>query len=488
MISTGETAIRRALVQENPWWADPKWKPMETEFERSYLNPFCDIALNLNIKRSPILMGPRQVGKTVMMKQLIHRAVSGKKPDFRPNRVFFASLDTPVYSNTPLDRLIGLFEAETGCKPDAKRLVIFDEIQYLEDWERHLKVLTDRHRNTKFIASGSAAAALKRKSIESGAGRFTDFFLPALTFVEFLEFAKWPKAVSFRGGVPKVIDIAELNKAFMDYLNYGGYPEAVLNPEIRKGHRQHIGRDIIDKVLLRDLPSLYGIGKPQELNRLLSMIAWNTGREMSVETLSQDSGVSKPTLMRYLEYLEAAMLVKRIRRVDDSNTTYKRDRNFKIYLTSPSLRAALFGPVTEDEPDRLGHLVENALFAQFFHTSITEHIYYARWKSGRAFREVDMVLLDAQMKNPILALEIKWSERPTDHPEELSGLVEYCKKNPRIGEGVYVTTKTHMDPLTFEEVEIRCHPCAVSCILWARMALDPMMNINNLPGIPLPPA
>ncbi|MBS0351440.1 MAG: AAA family ATPase [Proteobacteria bacterium] len=63
--------------------------------------------------------------------------------------------------------------------------VFFDEIQYLKNWEVHLKNLVDVHRQVKFVASGSAAA-LRRKSQESGAGRFTDFILPPLTFAEYL--------------------------------------------------------------------------------------------------------------------------------------------------------------------------------------------------------------------------------------------------------------------------------------------------------------
>lgn len=59
--------------------------------------------------------------------------------------------------------------------------MFFDEIQYLKSWEVHLKALVDRYPNLKFVASGSAAAALRLKSNESGAGRFTEFLLPPLT-------------------------------------------------------------------------------------------------------------------------------------------------------------------------------------------------------------------------------------------------------------------------------------------------------------------
>lgn len=79
---------------------------------------------------------------------------------------------------------------------------------------------------------------------------------------------------------------------------------------------RYIGADIIEKVLLRDLPSLYGIQDVQELNALFTTLAFNTAGELSLEGLSQDSGVSKPTLKRYLEYLEAAFLIKVVHRID----------------------------------------------------------------------------------------------------------------------------------------------------------------------------
>lgn len=93
-------------------------------------------------------------------------------------------------------------------------------------------------------------------------------------------------------------------------MNFGGYPEAVFSETVRKNPRRYIKSDIIDKVLLRDLPSLYGIADVQELNSLFNTVAYNSAQEISVEDLSQSSGVSKPTIAKYLEYLEAAFLIK----------------------------------------------------------------------------------------------------------------------------------------------------------------------------------
>jgi hypothetical protein len=143
-------------------------------------------------------------------------------------------------------------------------------------------------------------------------------------------------------------DIAQLNENFVHYLNFGGYPEAVFSETIRQDPGQYIKSDIIDKVLLRDLPSLYGISDIQELNRLFTTLTYNSGNEVSLEGLSQSSGVSKNTIKRYLEYLEAAFLIRRVERIDQNAKKFKRAVCFKVYLTNPSMRAALFGQLDAD--------------------------------------------------------------------------------------------------------------------------------------------
>ncbi|MDC6684894.1 AAA family ATPase, partial [Leclercia adecarboxylata] len=127
-------------------------------------------------------------------------------------------------------------------------------IQYLRDWEVHLKSLVDSFPHIRFVVSGSAAAALRLKSRESGAGRFTEFLLPPLTFAEYLDFIKRESELIDFSATPVVVttNIDELNRELINYLNYGGYPEAVFNKIIREESNRFIKNDIIDKVLMRD--------------------------------------------------------------------------------------------------------------------------------------------------------------------------------------------------------------------------------------------
>lgn len=471
MLQISETDIRRSLEQDNPWWQTGKVpQDVPKNHVRSYFEAFETLALNWDVRRSVILLGPRRVGKTVMLRQLVERLLGS---GFPAKSICFASIDTPTYSGLGLEHLLALFATATSVNPGDRRVVIFDEIQYLKDWEVHLKVLTDKFPATRFIASGSAAAALRLKSQESGAGRFTDFYLPPLTFAEFLSFTRQETKLIVEKAVSKrysTSNIEALNACFIQHLNFGGYPEAVLNPNIQQDLRRYLGRDIVDKVLLRDLPSLYGIEDIQELNRLFATIAYNTGQEVSMEKLSQSSNVAKNTIKRYLDYLEAAFLIVRVRRTDDNARSFQRERNFKVYLTNPSMRAALYAPVSEGD-QAIGALVETAIFSQWFHSEIFRNIRYARWKEGRKDCEVDLVCTHPSTLGLSWAYEVKWSDRIVDHPEEISSLVSLAKKHPNLRVGV--TSKTLSRDVVIDGVPVRYFPCALHCYQIGRNNISP---------------
>lgn len=237
----------------------------------------------------------------------------------------------------------------------------------------------------------------------------------------------------------------------------------MLNTDVQSNISRYLGRDIIDKVLLRDLPSLYGIEDIQELNRLFSTLAYNTGQEISPSALAQQSGVHSKTISRYLEYLEAAFLIVRVQRVDESARTFQRVRNFKVYLTNPSMRAALFSPVHEDD-EAMGGLAETAIFSQWIHSDQISYIHYARWKSGRTEREVDLVKVNPANFKPVWAYEIKWSDRFIDQPGELRGLVEFSKRNPSHSLPLGATTRTVQGRESeVDGVLIKHFPCALHC-------------------------
>jgi predicted AAA+ superfamily ATPase len=431
--------VDKRLSFDNPWWDDSEAQDRIYGDlpKRSYFLPFLALVKNREVRRAIILMGPRRVGKTVILHQTINQLL---KEGTEGKTILFLSMETPIYTDTPLETFVRRFQERFGHPADRQLTIFFDEIQYLRDWEVHLKSLVDSFPHIRFVVSGSAAAALRLKSRESGAGRFTEFLLPPLTFAEYLDFIKREEELVLipSEGMAKAKDIDALNREFINYLNYGGYPEAVINKTVRDESNRFIKNDIIDKVLMRDLPQLYGIRDIQELNRLFTTLAYNTGNEITLEALSQSSGVSKTTLSRYLEYLEAAFLIRRVHRIDQNARHFQRATSFKVYLTNPSMRAALFGYLAEDD-QTMGSLAETALFAQWFHDSdVIDQIYYARWGNG----EIDMVFLDQATQKPLWATEVKWSDRPAKDPKQLRHLEAFMEKHPGL-EFCEVTTRTY---------------------------------------------
>jgi predicted AAA+ superfamily ATPase len=449
-LNFSEEQIIEKIRFENPWWKtnsiDEYYNGM---LRRPYFNLFKPLVFETTIRRAVVLMGPRRVGKSVMLFHTIQELIN---TGVKPTKIAYVSVETPIYSNIPLERLFKLCCKAAG-EDEKGFFMFFDEIQYLPNWELHLKSLVDAYLYSKFVVSGSAAAALKLKSNESGAGRFTDFFLPAVNFYEFLKLRQINEAV--------LNDKNMLNEYFVEYINFGGYPEVIFSSALQSKAGRYLRNDIVDKVLLRDLPSLYGIRDVQELNRLFNVLAYNSGNEISMETLNKTSGIDKQTMKKYLEYLETAFLIKVIHRIDINSKRFKREYFFKAYLTNPSLRSALFAPLSFVNDDKMiGNMIETTVFSQV-HNNV---LHYARWNTG----EVDFILPDKNFM-PAFTLEIKWSNRYFHSPAELKSLLHYATKNNL--KRVFVTTINKTGECKINDVEITFVPVAVLCFLMGAIAI-----------------
>jgi predicted AAA+ superfamily ATPase len=201
------------------------------------------------------------------------------------------------------------------------------------------------------------------------------------------------------------------------------------------------------------------------------------GNEVSLEQLSQTSGVSKTTLSRYLEYLEAAFLIRRVYRIDQNARRFKRATSFKVYLTNPSMRAALFGSSADDD-QAMGALAETALYSQYFHNaSIVENLHYARWPSG----EIDLVLLDQSTQKPQWATEVKWSDRPATDKRLLRHLASFRGNNPAL-ESFEITTKTiHRTGTLPDGTPLEFVPTAIAVYDVGQFALKLKRLKNHIP-------
>lgn len=474
-------AIQEYLADTNPWWIHGRG--IDTELQnwpkRAYFPALMQLIRSTEVRRATVLIGPRRVGKTVMLTQAIQSLLDDGVPG---SHIMLAQMDVPLFAGQSLDSLVRIFLELHRHKPDTlpqPLYLLFDEIQYLKDWETHLKVLVDTYKNIRFVATGSAAATLRMKSRESGAGRFSDFILPPLTFAEYLDFCGQGHLVQdiaepdASKPLYHTADIAALNEEFVNYLNYGGFPEAVMNPAVRQDPRRYLRQDIVDKVLQKDLPSLFGISDTQELNRFFNVLAYNTGQEVSPQKLYEATGLGKIKINEYLEYLEAAFLIRRVQRLDNSANRLQRATSYKIYLTNPSIRAALFGIARADDA-AMGGLVETAIWSQWLHSTDTmTNLHYARWRKGRTDYEVDLVGLHPATQKPRFAVEIKWSDRAALDPEgELKGLGLLLGEHSLARQAVVTTRSTWAQIMLSGQHAIELVPSSLHCYTIARNLLS----------------
>jgi uncharacterized protein len=461
--------IQERIRFENDWW---QHSVIPTDYDdmsrREYFQLFYELVRERTINRAVILMWPRRVGKTVML----YHTVAGLIQDgVDPQKILLITVENPIYNWLSLEELFEQGRLANDKEDTHSWYVIFDEIQYLKDWEVQLKTLVDDHRTCKFIASWSAAATLKMKSTESGAGRFTDFTLPPLTFHEYIHM-QWLQNLIIAKERPEgyitytTKYINDLNSHFMDYINYGWYPEMVFSPIIRKNPQRFIKQDIVDKVLLRDLPSLYGISDVQELNSFFTTLCYQSWNECSLEQLSKQSWVNKVTIKKYIGYLESAFLIHQVKKINQNGKIFQRDTFFKIYLTNPSLRSALFTPIQPSD-SHIWAMVETAVFAQWLHRDWMQP-YYARWTENRG-GEVDLVFLNAYLK-PATAVEVKWSDRFFERPEELVSLYKFVTENSL--STALVTTMTAEWIRMYNGIQIEYMPTALYAYTVGRRTME----------------
>lgn len=452
--------IQRRVIRDNPWWSSKSTKGLRWRdlTRRDYFKTFYKISTNTTVKRSTVLLGPRRVGKTVMLHHFIYQLID---KGINPKNVLYLSIDAPVYSNIALEKMLLIFQGINKISDDELCYVIFDEVQYLKDWETHLKDLTDAYPNVKFIVSGSAASALRLKSRESGAGRFSDFMLPPLTFLEFTKFVgKLDSCVNFSGDYYDLKDIEELNKCFINYINYGGFPEVALDDYIQANLDAFIKSDIVDKVLLKDLPNLHGITNTQDLNNIFKLLAYNNGQEVGLEAIAKQSQIQKVHIKNFIEYLDSAFLISQHDKLPTSGKQLVRKRNFKVFLTNPSMRAALFSPVDPADSTTIGHLAEAAILSQWDHLSRSLQNYYYRDPAGN---EVDIVGQDAGTLRPTRPVEVKWSDSTVRNPKSsLKGLI-YLLNKYDLKQGI-VTSKTIRQTVVIDNRKILVIPTSLYCL------------------------
>lgn len=409
--------ILKVLSAYNPWWKTGTINPALTKTYKRFA--FYEAMKRLeqtDIKRTVVLTGTRRVGKTTIQYQMIEALL---KKGVNPQQIVFISLDHPMLKLSAFNEILDCYHE--NIYPNQDVYYFFDEIQYAADWDRWLKTIYDMQPETNIVATGSASPALIKGSSESGAGRWSVISVPTMSFYEYCELIgvtapdleKNLKISSFLNldrieQTEIMLKLAEVQKHFARYLQIGGFPElALANDDIMA--QQTMREDVVDKVLKRDLPSLYNIRNSTELERIFLYLCNVSSEIVSIEALAKElQGVSRPTVENYIKYLESANLIYQSWPVDmDGKKPLKASP--KIYIADAAIRnAVLMNSDVLTDPTEMGKIVETAVYkhvAAFYYQKATSVGYY---RGGRKDKEIDIVVEYPQIKN--ILIEVKYRE------------------------------------------------------------------------------
>lgn len=315
--------------------------------KRTILN---DLEAHLSKPEMTVLIGPRQVGKTYLMKQMMQNLQRDG------SKTLFLSLDSEEDRQkfTSQHKLIEYLKLNFG---NERGFVFIDEIQKKVDAGVFLKGIYDLGLPYKMILSGSGSLDLKAKIKESMAGRKRVFEIEPISFVEFVNYKteyRYESKLEMFFRIEKTKSLSLLN----EYMIFGGYPKVILSSGVdeKKAEIQEIYSSYIDK----DITNLLRVDKPNSVSDLLKVLASQIGSMVNISELASTVGVSAKTIDNYLWYLEETYIIKKI-------TPFFRNVRSEItkspiyYFTDLGLRNYLLGffGLTQLSPEITGHLFEN---------------------------------------------------------------------------------------------------------------------------------
>lgn len=362
-----------------------------------------------------VLVGPRQVGKTSLVKHL---------SDKLPNQTIYLDLEN-------VDDFNKLTNPSLFLSNFKDHTVILDEVQRYPSLFPLLRSLIDQYRTAgRFILLGSASPELIRDTSESLAGRVSYFELQPFSYNEL------PEPVNYN-----------------QHWLRGGFPESLFAKDdiLSLDWRENFIRSYLE----RDLPLLGLKADPMLIRRLWSMIAHLNGQMLNLSSLSNSLNISAPTVRRYIDFLESAFLIRRLSPWF-INTKKRLVKTPKIYLRDTGLLHALLRIQSIEQLQ--GHPSLGSSWEAYILQEIKcrlpsrSDIYFYRTHEGT---EADIVI--TMQGIPKILLEIKYSSTPKpgkgfyisqkDLMVEKSFIICPVEKGYPLAKGISVLSHNELDKI-----------------------------------------
>jgi predicted AAA+ superfamily ATPase len=328
-------------------------------------------------QKAIIVLGPRQVGKTTLLKDLA----------FDPNDILWMNADEIDVQQRLSEVSSGSFKALLG----KKKIFIIDEAQRIENIGLKLKLITDNLPDIQVIATGSSSFDLANRVNEPLTGRKWEYNLFPLSYQELVE---------HHGMLTE-------NRLLEHRLVYGYYPEVVSNP----GEEEERLKLICHSYLYKDVLLWERLHKSDKLVRLLQALAHQIGSQVSFNELAEICSIDPKTVEKYINLLEQAFVIFRLPSFS-RNLRNELKSSRKIYFYDNGIRNAIinnFNPMTLRSD--VGFLWENFLVSE----RLKFNSYHLLNKNSFFWRTVNQQEIDLieEYGGQLHAYEFKWNTKKT---------------------------------------------------------------------------
>ena len=348
----------------------------------------------LNKRKVLVLTGARQVGKTTLLKDL-----------FEGQQMLWLNGDDPAV-RTRLDNisLSGIKDLVGGYQ-----IVVIDEVQRILNPGILLKMMIDNFPEVQFVATGSSALEISDKVFEPLTGRHILFHLYPFAQAE----------------IYLTKSAFELEQQIPFHLRFGSYPDVVINPL----DAETLLKNLAGQYLYKDVLIWKDIRKPELLDKLLKLLAYQVSSEVSINELANALKVKSETVENYIDLLEKSFVVFRLKSYSTNERKEVTKMN-KIYFWDNGIRNAIIDDFRPLElRNDIGALWENFLVSERMKMKawkeITAKSYFWRNKQQR---EVDYI---EEQYGELTAYEIKWNSEK-NHKVTLAFTNAYPKAKTEI--------------------------------------------------------
>lgn len=327
----------------------------------------------LGTGKAVIVIGPRQVGKTTLLKRISENF---------SNKALFINCDEPDMRSLLFEKTSSELKALIGNH----KLVIIDEAQRVKNIGLSLKLIIDQLKSVQLIVSGSSALELANEINEPLTGRKWEFIMYPVSMEELIDHTSF----------------VEQNRLLATRLVYGMYPDVINNP----GSEKEILKNLTDSYLYKDLFSFKDVRKPEVIEKILQALSLQVGSEVSYNEIADLVRSDPQTVTRYIDLLEKTMVVYRLPSFS-RNLRNELKKSRKIYFYDNGVRNAI---IANFQPLEL-RKDAGALWENFILTERLKFTTYASIWSNRFFwrtkqqQEIDYI---EERDGKLYTFEFKW--------------------------------------------------------------------------------